>query len=214
MTSGAAAGTAGTVSFHFSTTPVATSSWCLEGCQPPGSPRCCIRLRPVFDLFRLLAGMKHAPGYRHLMSGARTALSAVHLTLTVERSPETGYCGLWTPDGCRLPAEAKPDPCRHYVCKTDLFQGDAGATAVLDRYNRFWLALLEHELEHAHLEQRAREHFQRTLNSRRAGGQEPLPSLFDTLEYLRDHYEEYLARRRELVRELLGAASSTVMVRV
>lgn len=202
----------GTVSFYFSTVPLATSSWCEEGCQPPGSPRCCIRLRPVFDLFRLLAGIKHVPGYQQLMRRLHTNLSTTHLTLTVERNPETGYCGLWTPTGCRLPLEAKPEPCRHYVCKTDLFQGNAAATGVLDRYNRFWLALAEHELAHAHLERRARERFQGILRSRRQGVEHPLPVLFDTLAYLRDDYEAYLVQRREFVHRLLGATSAVVVV--
>lgn len=204
----------GTVSFHFSTVPLATSSWCEEGCQPPGRPRCCIRLRPSLDPFRLLAGIKHMPGYRRLMTSVKTTFSAGSLVLTVERDPATGCCGLWTPEGCRLPVEAKPDPCRHYVCKTDLLHSDDRAAAVLDRYNRFWLALIDHEIDHHALVDRARAHFRTLVDGTRhkPAGTESVRLLFDTLEQFRDDYDEYLARRREFVRERLGTESLTATV--
>lgn len=201
----------GTISFHFSTVPLATSSWCEGDCQPPGKPRCCAGIRPILDLFRLFAGL-NVPGYRRIIGKIGTTLDPVHLTLTVELAPETGNCGLWTPTGCRLPPEAKPDPCRYYVCRTELFQNNPDATAALDKFNDFWMALSEHEAKHLHLQKHARGHFRNLL--RRKPEIQPLTALLDTLEYLRGDYTEYLVRRQEYVRELLGAERETIVVRL
>lgn len=204
----------GTVTFQFSATPVATSSWCVDGCQSPGRPRCCIRLEPGFDLFRLLAGMRSTTGYRGVISAVRCTLSAKHLVLTVHREQATGYCGLWTPTGCRLPVEAKPDPCRHYVCKVDLFRGNPEAATILDEYNRFRLALAEHEPAQEYLTARAKKSFRSFLHGCGTHQDDALTALLDALEALRTDHEEYLARRDEFVQAYLGTNVLTLTVNV
>lgn len=202
---------AGSISFHLSTVPLASSSWCEKGCQPPGYPRCCPGIRPVLDLFRLFAGLD-VPGYRRILGGARTALDPDHLTLTVDLAPETGNCGLWTPTGCRLPPQAKPDPCRYYVCRTELLRDNPAGAAALDKFNHFWMALSDHEAQHADLEKRVRGHFRRLQHHQ--PDTPPLTALLDTLEYLRKDYTAYLTQRREFVRELLGTDQQTITVRL
>lgn len=189
-----------------SASPVITSTLCSEGC--PSSltwkARCCRAYRPRFDTPAILALIRKR--MLHLLS-APSELYAEPLTIVVNLQGPDGHCGLWTPAGCRLTPDLRPQSCRDYFCRI----ASAGRDPAFCKAYREYLAVLalikRCEEEYADLWTLAQHILWRDLLGDGVRGVIPLGT--DSLESVMDGYGRYRQCLKNRVRALFGTDEKT-----
>ncbi|MBO8129487.1 MAG: hypothetical protein H0Z39_09870 [Peptococcaceae bacterium] len=93
------------------------SNYCLTRC-PLSNTKCCINLTPEFSVWQLAPMVLYQPQIFNTLLQMDAAFCLELIKMRILRRHYDRPCPLWTPTGCILAPELRPDICNHFMCSS------------------------------------------------------------------------------------------------